>query len=87
MEHRCQHIHVIVDLLHPHGDIRGVSITELQAQASPSTRPYLTLTAPRCADCGVHLHGRGLQRRIRVHGDLHDPRFIWHGVRSWWRWW
>jgi len=77
----CQHNSVSVTYQHPHGDIVGAALVDLMATPPESSRPIMTVTAPRCADCGAVLTRRDLKRRVSRGGDLHDPRFKF----IWWR--
>lgn len=76
-EKECQHEEVIVDYMHPHGDICGVSVKELQGSIPSSTRAVMELHRPRCLRCGLPLGLKLLTKRIRAGGDLHDARFRW----------
>jgi hypothetical protein len=71
----CKHEKIIVDYLHPHGDIQGVPLKGLQASDPNRTRPIMTLMNFRCADCGKSMHPRELGLRLKKGGDLYDQRF------------
>ena len=71
----CPHVAIVVDYLHPHGDIAGVQVTELQR--TPSARPVMTLVNPRCAACGHAFKPSELGARIAPGGDLYSPQFSW----------
>jgi len=83
----CQHEEVLVDCLHPWADAVGARVKELQAVKPSETRPFMTLANARCAACGHSLSRRDLKDRIALGGDLFDPRFVWRGLRSWWKLW
>jgi hypothetical protein len=75
----CEHRNVVVTYCHPHGDIDGVRIADLLVSTGNRTREIVTLTHPRCADCGRALQGSGLSGRVKRGGDLFDERsrFVW----------
>ena len=73
----CPHKRVLVDFRHNWGDFPGQEVSFLQARASDTPRPYMTLDNPRCADCGKALSRNALRERIRPGGDLYHPRFRW----------
>ena len=71
----CQHNSVSVTYQHPHGDLVGASLADLIATPAETAGPVMTLSEPRCDDCGALLTKRDLKWRIARGGDLHDPRF------------
>ena len=71
----CMHVEIVVDYLHPFGELARVPVTELQRMPSP--RPVMTLVHPRCAACGLAFTPRELGARIARGGDLYSPQFSW----------
>ncbi len=72
---KCQHENILVTYQHPHGDIVNVAVSELRDSRTDSTRPIMTLTNARCANCGALISRREIRTRCRSGGDLHDARF------------
>ncbi len=72
---KCQHENILVTYQHPHGDIVNVAVSKLRDSRTDSTRPIMTLTNARCANCGALISRREIRTRCKPGGDLHDARF------------